>query len=226
MTNDTVTPLIELTNFSLDGFGRRGLQDFSLALFEADVCVIETDEQQDAHNLLRALATLTPPVQGTYRFRGQRLEFSDYRTLLPFKRKIGYIAPDSTLIRNRTLRENLLFMRSYFENSLSIDLDAQTSELCRIFEIENKLDMRPGTLNPIDIQLAVTIREMAKKPELMLLNRPEDYVGHNKFDLFVELLKRMFSEGITMVVLSHDKRFTGTFANKKGCIANGRLTGV
>jgi len=217
--------LIELSNYSLAPIGvGNGLDGFYLTLSKGDVCSIQADLIDDARNLLRALATLTHPIQGTYRFRGEKLDFSDYRKLLPCKKKIGYIASDSAMISNRTIRENLLLRRNYFENSLAIDLDENTANLCRLFNIENELDMRPASLNPLDLRLAITIRELTKSPEIMLLNRPEDFVGQTNFDLFIDTFKDLLVSGLPVIFLSSHIAFVERFATKKLLITGGNLT--
>lgn len=219
--------VVELTDYATEPFGTgHGLDDVSFILSKGDVCSIQTDSQDDAHNFFRALATLTPPVNGSYAFKGDKLDFSDYRNLLCYKKQIGYVAPDSALLSNRTIRENLLFMRYHFENSLTIDLDDNTAHLCRIFEIENKLDMRPAALNPLDLRLAITIRELAKSPEVLLLFRPEDFVGQAKFDLLMDILKKLTASEIPIVFLSYENGIMETFSSKKIIIANGRLKTV
>ena len=217
--------LFELSNYSLAPTGSgNGLDGFYLALSKGDIYSIQADLLDDAHNLLRGLATLTHPIKGTYLFMGEKLDFSDYRKLLPCKKKIGYIAPDSAMISNRTIRENLLLKRNYFENSLSIDLDANTANLCRLFNIEKELDMRPAALNPLDLRLAITIRELTKSPEILLLNRPEDFVGQTNFDLFTDIFKDLLVSELPVVLLSHHIAFIEQFSTKKILITDGDLT--
>jgi len=50
---------------------------------------------------------------------------------LPIKRKIGYISSDLALISNRTLLDNLLLLKTYFEDTLSEELPDDMAELCR-----------------------------------------------------------------------------------------------
>jgi len=111
--------LIELSNYNLvvEGFVN-SLKDICFTLAEGDACAIKAAAADDAYIFLKALATLVSPQTGTYRYMGETMDFSDYRKLLPFKKKIGYVGQDSAMLSNKTVRENLLLMRSYFENSL------------------------------------------------------------------------------------------------------------
>lgn len=216
---------MELSNYYLNAIGAG--DDFNnvyFALSKGDVCCIQTDSTDDAHNFLKALATLVRPISGTYRYIGEKINLSDYRKLLPVKKKIGYIGQDAAMVSNRTVRENLLLMRFFFENSLSISLDERTYRLCRMFNLEDKLDVRPGALKPDDLRIAIAIRELTKSFDVLLLDRPEDYFGYGRFDFFNEIFNDIKNSGQAVVFFSDDQDFVKTFPNRKILIANGNLT--
>jgi ABC-type polar amino acid transport system ATPase subunit len=217
--------LIELSDYCLNATGSgNGLKNFYFTLSDGDICSIQTDSSDDAHNFLKALATLVYPVNGAYRFLGEAVNFSDYRELLPIKKKIGYIGQDSAMISNRTVRENMLLMRYYFENSLSPVLDENASKLCKMFNLQDKLDLRPGDLRPVDLRIAIAIRELSKSVDVLLLDRPEDYFGYNRFALFKEIMGDIIESVLAVVFFSHDLNFIETFSNMKILIKGGTLT--
>jgi ABC-type ATPase involved in cell division len=214
--------MIELKDYTLAPQGSgNGVRNIYFELSPGDVVAIKTDTPDDGHAFLRALATLDPPLCGQYRFCGRDLDFSDYRHLLPVKKKIAYVAPDTAMLSNRTIRENLLFMRYYFEDSLSIKLDETVEQLCRQFGIYDKLDLRPGGLNPLDLEISIYIKEMSKAPELILINSPEDFIGHTKTELVLEHFQQVVKSGLPVVFLSYDKDFTAAFANRTAKIEQG-----
>ena len=219
--------LIELSDYSLspDGIGN-GLDQFHFALSKGDVFSIQADSYDDAHLFLKALAMLELPVKGTYRFMGEKIDFSDYRNLLPYKKKIGYVASDSGMISNRTVRENLLLMRSYFENSPFLAIDENIAELCRLFDIQNELDMRPAALDPLDLQSAILIRELSKSPDILLLDCPESLISRSKFDLLFDILKGLLNAKLPIVFISYETEFIEEFSNKKVLITGRSLTTV
>ena len=219
--------LIELSDFSAAPIGSgSGLKNIYFSLSDGDVCSIKSDSTDDAHMFLKVLATLLKPQSGTYRYIGRPLDFSDYRNLLPLKRKIGYIGQDSAMISNRTIRENLLLMKSYFENSLSPSLDEDVMNFCKRFNLQDKLDLRPGDLQPVDLRIAVAIREFTKSFEVLLLERPEDYFDHSSLDIFNEVLKDILEHGKALVFFSQNPEFVETFSNRKVLITGGALTKI
>ena len=219
--------LIELSDYCLNATGSgNGLKNFYFTLSDGDICSIQTDSSDDAHIFLKALATLEYPVSGAYRFLGEAVNFSDYRELLPIKKKIGYIGQDSAMISNRTVRENMLLMRYYFENSLSPVLDENALKLCKLFNLQDKLDLRPGDLRPADLHIAIAIRELSKSVDVLLLDRPEDYFGYNRFALFKKITWDIIESGPAVVFFSHDLNFIETFSNVKILIKDGTLTKI
>jgi ABC-type ATPase involved in cell division len=219
--------LIELSEYCLDPIGTgKGLNNSYFALSRGDACSLQTDSTDDAHIFLKALAMLVRSISGTYRFTGNIIDFSDYRKLLPFKKKIGYIGQDSAMLSNRTVRENLLLRRFYFENSLSISLDENILKFLKMFDLEDKLDLRPGELRLVDLQTAIAIRELTKSFDVLLLDRPELYFELKGFYIFNEILENTLEAGHAVVFFSRDPNFIETFSNRKILIAGGTLTKV
>lgn len=218
-------PLIELTDYKLEPEGTgKGLSGANFSLFGGDLCAIETKLTDDASLFLKALATLVAPVKGTYRFGGEAVDLSHYRNALPCKKRIGYISLDTAMVSNRTIRENLLFMRYYYEDTLSLSLDGRTAGLCRKFGIYDKLDMKPGEVHSQDVLNAITIRELCKAPDVLLLDRPEDVMDHATFDFFKNILEDMLPAKLSVVFFSSNVEFRDAFANRKILIAEGRLS--
>ncbi len=216
-----------MSNYTLPPQGSgNGINGFYFALSPGDVCAIEAQNPDDATGFLRSVATLVRPVKGTYRYNGTRINLASYKDMLKCKEKIGYIAPDAALISNLTIRQNILIQRYYRENDLTIDLDENLQSLCDTFGICQKLDLRPAELNTMESKMAIVIREISKKPQVLLLDRPEDFIGHAKFDILVEIFNDWIAKNRPVVFLSYDRRLVRRFANRKVLITNGALTAV
>jgi len=201
---------IDKARFAPIGRGN-GLTGITLTLSEGEAWAVQTDLPDDGHLFMRGVATLNAPREGAYFYRGVRLHFSDHRKLLFYKRKMAYIAPDSALIGNRTIEENILLMRSYFEDG-PVKIEGEALELCRLFRLENKLMLRPGQLDREDLRLAVIVRELSKSPEVLLIERPRDSLGPEAFSLLEGVLAERSRKGIPIIFLSADEAFTGRLA--------------
>ena len=206
--------LVRLSDYTLESLGDgNGLKNINLALSKGEVFSIRTDSPDDAHLFLRGLATLDPPKSGQFFYKGKELDFTDYRTLLAYKKKVGYIAPDATLITNRSMRDNLMLMRYYFEDSTSISMSDQVIELCKVFELEKGLDFKPPELDHEENRLFVIVRELSKNPEILIAERPRDFLRSKNFEILKAVLRNVIKKNVAFVFFSTDEAFTKEFSD-------------
>ena len=216
--------IIELKNYVLDfKMSGRPFEPFDFLLARGEVCLLSPDFIDDGLTFLKALATLIRPVSGTYHFNDKRLHLSDYSSLLSVKKKIGFITSHSALISNLTIRENLGWNRAYYENTTSMEIGDETQKLCDLFSACQMMDLRPSNISPRDRHLAITIRELAKSPEILLLENPEDFIGLANFGIFWDVMTGLVKKKIPVVFLSSSKSFIQSFSNRKLVISQGKL---
>ena len=206
----TIAPIIELKGPVL-----ASSDSLQLTINRGDVINIVSDAPADVRRVLRVLATLARPEEIEYRFNGKPLDLHNYRRCLDVKRRIGYVAADAAMLSNRTIRENLLLTRYYMENDLSIDIDAVVASLCHSAGLSGKLDQRPAGLSEAELRKAIAIREMAKAPVVMLLERPENFMLDTQDDGIFKHFEKMVRSGTAVVYFSSN--------NKMNALANRQL---
>ena len=214
--------LIELRDYAHAPTGRgKGLEKFSFSLSPGDSFGLHADRIDDAHLFLRALATLEPPEEGSYFFKGEALDFSKFRKLRPVRRRIAYLGIDATLIGNRTLRTNLLLGRYYLENKLNLELSEEALSLCRLFGIEDKLDRRPSQVAPEDARAAVIIREMTKGAEVFLIEQAFVALARPVIARYIEMIRKVIDSGIPCVFYAGMPDFDSLFKKRDIHIRDG-----
>ncbi|MBW2109127.1 MAG: hypothetical protein JRI36_10750 [Deltaproteobacteria bacterium] len=220
-----MTELVRLSGLCLSDRGSGGrLTDVHLRLRTGDACCICTDCLHDGHLLLRGIATLAFPEAGQLFFRGRPLDFSDRQALLAYKRAVGYVAADATLISRATVFENLMLMRYYFENSLTIQMSEQARSLCAVFGLENRLNRYPWQLDPEEARLFMIIRELAKDPLVLLLERPADFLRTEPLEALQGILGRYAGGQAALVLLCGQKGPMESMCNKQINIFRGRVS--
>ncbi len=218
------TPVVELTNYRLPPTNTgRTLAPFDLRIAPGRRWVLATDAFDEAHLLMGALATLVTPEAGRFSFCGRPVDFSDYRRLLPIKRRIAYMGHETNLLSNRTIRENLLLARCYFEDRLHLDLDPQAEALCARFQLSGKLGLRPAHLNSVDRKAAVAIRELTKNPDLLVIDGAEELIGHSAFGYMADIIRQMVANGAALVLFSEMPNAFSGIAGNMIRIRNGRI---
>jgi len=194
----------------------------SLVIHSGEIVVLDAASPADGSHLLRILATLSSPESGRYRFNGNIVALNDYRRCLSVKRRIGYVAADAAMISNRTIRENLLLSRFYYENDLFIDLDETMTRLCTQAGLHAKLHCRPSELSDGELLKAIMIREIGKYPAVMLIDRPENFMTLTGDDRLFNHLKNMVHSGTAAVFLSLNRQ-VNEIANRRLSLAGNGL---
>lgn len=216
--------LIELTDYTVTR-AESSLERINLSVSSGECWFVSADNRESAGLLFSALATLARPKGGTYRFCGTTLDFSSYRNLLSCKKRIGYISPENALLSNRTILENLLLPRYFEENSLSLTLDKKVDEMCLLFHIRSRLGQKVTEANHWDLRLAMAVRELAKEPDVLLVEWPEEVVPPDRQWMFVNLLQQALVSGTPLVIFSRDRSFCDNFsASGKVAIKGERVT--
>jgi ABC-type lipoprotein export system ATPase subunit len=199
-----------------------GITDASLTILENDIISIIADDRDDAALLLKGLATLSYPTDGSYKFNNEILDFSDYRNLLSAKKNIGYIGSEATMLTNRTIRQNMMLSAHFFHNSQSLDIDRETMELCELLKIKELLDKRPFEITKFHSNIAISLRAIMKRPKLLIIENPEEYLGYEFMDQFTEKISEFLKDS-AVIFFSASKYVRDTLTKSEISIKDGKL---
>ena len=89
------------------------------------------------------------------------------------------------------------------------------SALCRFFCIDDKLHLRPAAISTMGRRAAIVVRGLAKQPDLILVERPEEFVGKNRKEVFLRTLKECSREGVTLVFWTDDENLGRGWRTRK-----------
>ncbi len=213
-----------MLDYSLKGpGGGAALQKINFSLNREDRVSIVAHARDDVRLFMRGLASLVYPTSGKFFYQGKELDSSDYRNLLPYKQKVGYIASDVSFISNRSVRDNLMFVVNYFENRFPTTPSDDIMKLCRMFYVDEKLELRPTYLDPENMRIAIIIREICKSPDILLIDRPKEFLGPKSFDTFKSVLRVLADTGITLVFHALDEGFVKEFSTREIVIEDGKI---
>jgi len=216
--------IIELTSVRIFANGANAvLAPVDLRLSAGDVVEVKTDAPDAAHALLKSLALMAVPESGEYTLEGAPMDPARYGQWLRGRRRIGYIGPMSALISNLSIRENLLLARSYYENRLDLDLADDVASLCNAFGVADKLDFRPSLLNPLDARIFIAIREVTKEAAILVVDNPEDLVGHPGFHLLMAHIQSAVDGGTALVFYTEGKNALHELTTRRFVIKAGIL---
>ena len=90
----------------------------------------------------------------------------------------------------------------------------QAMDLLRRIGLEDKADVYPSTLSGGQKQRIAIVRSLAMNPDVILFDEPTSALDPEMVGEVLELMKELASEGMTMVVVTHEMGFAREVANR------------
>lgn len=170
--------------------------------------------------LLRMLAGLLKPDEGTIHFQGQQLEDPGEK-LIAGHPAIKMVFQDFELMPNMTVAENLRYPLLTYDKEFQKERVAELLELCGIASFAKRL---PRELSGGQQQRVALARALADEPALLLMDEPFSQLDPiNKSNLLRDVLGILKSEGVALVMVTHDTRDALMISDRIGFLQDGRL---
>jgi ABC-2 type transport system ATP-binding protein len=200
-------------------FGDRvALDDISLTVRSRDLFGIIGPDGAGKSTLLRILATLLVPDRGTAMVLG----VDAVRGLWDLRQRIGYMPGRFSLYPDLSVAENLDFFASVFGTTVEREYD----QIAPIYsQLEPFRDRRAGALSGGMKQKLALCCALVHRPELLLLDEPTTGVDAVSRREFWDLLSRIQSESLTIVV-STPYMDEANRCDRIALVQHGRLLGV
>ncbi len=166
------------------------------------------------------------PEAGSLELGDQRLEFSrDHKppreTVLTIRRRTGMVFQNFQLFPHLTVRQNvmegLLTVLKWDKEKARVRAD----ELLDKVGIKHKADAWPSTLSGGQQQRVAIARALAPSPEVLLCDEPTSALDPGLAAEVVDVLKQLATEGMTMLMATHDLRLAATIARDVVFLNNG-----
>lgn len=153
--------------------------------------------------VLRCLAGLERPDDGTIQFNGERwLDVREGIMCSPQARALGYMSQDYSLFPHCTVAGNLAFGLGGVSKA---ERRQRIGETLRLLHIEDLVDRRPGQLSGGQQQRVALARAIARRPQLLLLDEPLSALdAPTRARLCGELRSLLKRLAIPAVVVTHD----------------------
>ncbi|HEX6207448.1 MAG TPA: amino acid ABC transporter ATP-binding protein [Actinomycetota bacterium] len=198
------------------------LRDVDLAVNPQDVLVLIGPSGSGKSTLLRTINLLEEPQEGSVIWDGKditdvRADVDDVRTEIGIVFQSFNLFPHMTALRNVTiaLRKVLRLDDSAAEERAREQLDH--------VGLAEKADSYPSQLSGGQQQRVAIARALAMRPKLMLFDEVTSALDPELVKEVLDVMQRLASEGMTMVIVSHEMGFAREVGNRLVFIDEGRI---
>ena len=222
----TPAPMIVLKGMSKT-FNRtiHAVRDVDLEVAEGEVVVIVGPSGSGKSTVLRCVNLLEIPTKGTVVVDG--FDLTDASTDLDHVRaEVGMVFQQFNLFPHLTVLENItLAQRKVRNRSKAEATDMAMRQLDRV-GIPEKAEAYPRQLSGGQQQRVAIARSLAMEPRVMLFDEPTSALDPEMVKEVLDVMLEVASEGMTMVVVTHEMGFARAAADRLVFIDEGEIVEV
>lgn len=196
-------PLLSVNDLHFaHGRGQEVLNDASLELADGEVLVVIGPSGCGKTTLLRCIAGLERPDNGSVRMAGHVL--SDRTTYLaPEKRGIGFVFQGLALFPHLSVQGNIAFGLQDLPRGERLQ---RVEDELRTVGLEGLGGRYPHELSGGQQQRVAIARALVRRPRLMLMDEPfSDLDTHTRANVRKEVLRILRTHGTAAIIVTHDR---------------------
>jgi polar amino acid transport system ATP-binding protein len=149
-----------------------------------------------------------------YQERGAKLHEMAPRAAAKQRRDIGMVFQHFNLFPHRTALENIIDAPIHVKREKKATAVARGKDLLDQVGLSDKANAYPAQLSGGQQQRVAIARALAMNPKLMLFDEPTSALDPELVGEVLEVMKRLATEGMTMVVVTHEMGFAREVANQ------------
>ena len=171
---------------------------------------------------LRCLNLLEQPTAGTITFDG--VVITDPRVDIDaIRRQMGMVFQHFNLFPNMTIRRNITLAPVRTGLMKQEEADAEAAKLLERVGLTEKADSYPAQLSGGQKQRIAIVRSLAMEPEVLLFDEPTSALDPEMVGEVLDLMRSLATDGMTMVVVTHEMGFAREVASRVVFMADGRI---
>lgn len=216
------------------------LKGIDITINKGDIVAIIGPSGSGKSTFLRCLNCMEDPTSGQIIFYG--VDIADMKVDINIHRRhMGMVFQHFNLFNNKTVIENIMLAPVYTrcqdlkkakrkklfgKGGADASLEGLTKEqikkeekekamsLLKRIGLEDKADVYPSTLSGGQKQRIAIVRALAMDPDVILFDEPTSALDPEMVGEVLELMKQLASEGMTMVVVTHEMGFAKEVASR------------
>jgi len=211
---DGAAPMIEASavqKWYPNGF--HALRGVDLTVQRGEVVVIMGPSGSGKSTFLRTFNALEDFQQGSICVDGILLS-DDLRQIDAVRQEVGMVFQQFNLFPHLTVLDNLTLAPVLVRKRPKAEVEQQARALLRRVGIAEQAEKYPGQLSGGQQQRVAIARALAMDPKLMLFDEPTSALDPELVGEVLAVMKKLASEGMTMIVVTHEMGFAREVADE------------
>lgn len=202
------------------------LDGVNIVIDEGDIFGLVGVSGAGKSTLLRCINRLEDFEEGQLLVDGVDVGALKGDALRQFRRKIGMVFQQFSLMERKSVYENVYFPLRCRGDKRE-DVDGKIREMLELVGLSDKLNALPRELSGGQKQRVAIARALVTDPRILLCDEATSALDPNITEAVLELLKRINRElGLTIVVVTHEISVMKSVCMKMGLLSKGQLKAV
>jgi glutamate transport system ATP-binding protein len=224
-TSDTtrdVGPMLSMQSVNKHFGSLHVLKDINLRIDRGQVVVVLGPSGSGKSTLCRTINRLEPIDSGTITIDGEELP-SEGRKLAQLRSDVGMVFQSFNLFAHKTILQNVMLAPMKVRKQSKDEARTNAMKLLERVGIANQADKYPAQLSGGQQQRVAIARSLAMNPKVMLFDEPTSALDPEMINEVLAVMTSLASEGMTMVVVTHEMGFARRASNRIIFMADGAI---
>lgn len=217
-----MNPIIQVKGLSKAYGSNVVLQDIDMDIQQQEVVVVIGPSGSGKSTFLRCLNLLEKPEQGEIWIEGSSL--MDRNTKIEeIRTEVGMVFQQFNLFPHMKVIDNIMLSPMKVRNWSAEQARKKGLELLNKVGLAEKADALPSSLSGGQAQRVAIARALAMEPKIMLFDEPTSALDPEMVGEVLAVMKDLASEGMTMVVVTHEMGFAREVGDQIVFMEQGRI---
>lgn len=183
------------------------LKGINLQVERGEYVVIMGQSGSGKSTLLYNISGMDKVTSGEVLFEGERISaFSDEQMSQLRLHKMGFIFQHSYLLKNRTLKDNVLLPARKAKKYSSKEITERGMNLMTSLQIDHVASHTISQVSGGQLQRAAICRALINEPSVLFADEPTGALNASATEEVMNILNTINQQGTTIVLVTHDAR--------------------
>jgi general L-amino acid transport system ATP-binding protein len=206
-------PIIEIQGLNKWFGSFHVLRDVNLAVARGEKIVICGPSGSGKSTLIRCINALEEHQKGRIVVDGVLLT-PDLKNVEAVRREVGMVFQQFNLFPHLTVLENLTLAPIWVKRLPKAEAEERAMYYLDRVRISEQAHKYPGQLSGGQQQRVAIARSLCMNPTIMLFDEPTSALDPEMIKEVLDVMVELASEGMTMLVVTHEMGFARTVANR------------
>jgi len=200
----------------------KAVNDVSLEVQKGEIVCLIGPSGSGKSTVLRCINGLEKPEKGNVYLNDELLDESN-KSYSELRRKMGFVFQHFNLFPNMTVLENLTLAPIQVLKMTKEEAEEVACQYLDRVGLIDKKDEYPNKLSGGQKQRVAIARSLCMSPEIMLFDEPTSALDPEMVIEVLEVMQELASEGMTMIIVTHEMGFAKTVANRVVFLEDGKI---